>query len=77
MSLERDGVTFFRRIRTRLGIGHFPTFSVGVTFHHLILLFDRSYRAEIIVLKRPIQARSNVAKRRVEVFKTGSKPSFG
>ena len=59
----------FGRIRTRLGVDHFPSFPVDVlTSSHVNLLFVRSHQAEIIIVKRLIQGRNNVTRVRVELM---------
>ena len=56
LSRESDGALCFRRIRTRLGVDHFPSFPVDVlTSSHVNLLLVRSHQAEIIIVKRLIQ----------------------
>ena len=50
LSQESDGALYFGRIRTRLGVDHFPSFTVDVlTSSHVNLLLVRSYQAEIII----------------------------
>ena len=69
LSRESDGALCFGRIRTRLGVDHFPSFPVGVlTSSHVNLLLVRSHQAEIIVVKRLIQGRNNVTRVRVELM---------
>ena len=58
-SRESDGALCFGRIRTRLGVDHFPSFPVDVlTSSHVNLLLVRSNQAEIIIVKRLIQGRN-------------------
>ena len=69
LSRESDGALCFGRIRTRLGVDHFPSFPVGVlTSSHVNLLLVRSHQAEIIIVKRLIQGRNNVTRVRVELM---------
>ena len=69
LSRESDGALCFGRIRTRLGVDHFPSFPVGVlTSSQVNLLLVRSHQAEIIIVKRLIQGRNNVTRLRVELM---------
>ena len=69
LSRESDGALYFGRIRTRLGVDHFPSFPVDVlTSSHVNLLLVRSHQAEIIIVKRLIQGRNNVTRVRVLHF---------
>ena len=69
LSRESDGALYFRRIRTRLGVDHFPSFPVDVlTSSHVNLLLVRSHQAEIIIVKHLIQGRNNVTRVRVELM---------
>ena len=69
LSRESDGALYFGRIRTRLGVDHFPSFPVDVlTSSHVNLLLVRSHQAEIIIVKRLIQGRNNVTRVRVELM---------
>ena len=69
LSRESDGVLCFGRIRTRLGVDHFPSFPVDVlTSSHLNLLLIQSHQAEIIIVKRLIQERNNVTRVQVELM---------
>ena len=66
---ESDGALCFGRIRTRLGVDHFPSFPVDVlTSSYVNLLLVRSHQAEIIIVKRLIQGRNNVTRVRVELM---------
>ena len=69
LSRESDVELCFGRVRTRLGVGHFPSFPVDVlTCSHVNLLLVRSHQAEIIIVKRLIQGRNNVTRVRVELM---------
>ena len=69
LSRESDGALYFGRIRTRLGVDHFPSFPVDVlTSSHVNLLLVRSHQAEIIIVERLIQGRNNVTRVRVELM---------
>ena len=69
LSRESDGALCFGRIRTRLGVDHFPSFPVDVlTSSHVNLLLVRSHQAEIIIVKRLIQGRNNVTRVWVELM---------
>ena len=66
----------FGRIRTRLGVDHFPSFPVDVlTSSHVNLQLVRSHQAEIIIVKRLIQGRNNVTRVRVELMTLRSESS--
>ena len=76
LSRESDGALYFGRIRTRLGVDHFPSFPVDVlTSSHVNLLLVRSHQAEIIIVKRLIQGRNNVTRVRVELMTLRSESS--
>ena len=69
LSRESDGALCFGRIRTRLGVDHFPSFPVDVlSSSHVNLLLVQSHQAEIIIVKRLIQGRNNVTRVRVELM---------
>ena len=76
LSRESDGALCFGRIRTRLGVDHFPSFPVGVLTSSLVnLMLVRSHQAEIIIVKRLIQGRNNVTMVRVELMTLRSESS--